>query len=648
MAPSANTPAHARQPVDLYADLGWLVRAPDDLKQRCDALLGADGDAGAELRALASHALNENQLVRLARTLEKLKKSGRSLAPLSSFKLGVISNSTTNFLIPVITATAARFGLALECVAAEYGQVMQSALDPASSVNAAGCDAVLLALDHRGLPFNTASVGNADEEESQIEAALEYVAAIRDGLHANGAICILQTIARPPETLFGGFDRAVPGTWTRLLDGFNRRLAQRLDQGDVLLDVAGLAETVGLANWHDPTQWNVAKLPFASRYLPLYGDHVGRVLGALRGKSRRTLILDLDNTLWSGVIGDDGVNGIIIGQGDPTGEAHLAVQAAALALRGRGIVLAVSSKNDDAVARQPFREHPDMLLREEHLAVFQANWNDKATNIAAIATELSLGLDAMVFLDDNPFEREFVRKSLPAVAVPELPEDPALYYRTLLASGYFEGVTFSVEDRKRADFYQNNAKRLQLQSRAGDIEAYLRSLDMEIGFQAFDAVGRSRITQLINKSNQFNLTTRRYTEAEVAALELDPQSFTLQVRLKDRLDDNGMISVIICRSDGTDWNIDTWLMSCRVLGRRVENAVLRELLERGRERGIRRLLGRYLPTERNDMVRQHYEKLGFTLLETAPDGATLWALDTAADPAVVIPMKISRGEPASA
>src|ERR1700733_8808496 len=429
---------------DLYTDLGWLVPAPADFKQRCEALLKAEGEAGGAVRALAGYALNENQLVRLARTLDKLQRDGRSLAPLAPFKLAIISNSTTNFLVPVIRASAAS--------------------------------------------------GSDEEENAQVDGAIGYLASIRSGVRSNGgAISIVQTIARPPESLFGSFDRIVAGTWARLADSFNRRLAVSVEQGDVLLDTAGIAETVGLANWHDPTQWNLAKLPFASRFLPLYGDHVGRLLGALRGKSRRVLILDLDNTVWSGVIGDDGVNGIVVGQGDPTGEAHLAVQSTALALRNRGIVLAVSSKNDDEVARLPFREHPDMLLREEHLAAFQANWNDKATNIAAIAIELSLGLDSMVFLDDNPFEREFVRQSLPTVAVPDLPHDPALYYRTLLASGYFEAVAFSAEDRKRAEFYQNNAKRLQLQSQAGDIEEYLRSLDMEIVFQRFDAVGRRRI-----------------------------------------------------------------------------------------------------------------------------------------------------------
>jgi len=305
-------------------------------------------------------------------------------------------------------------------------------------------------------------------------------------------------------------------------------------------------------------------------------------------------------------------------------------------------VLAVSSKNTDEVAREPFRKHPDMLLREDHIAVFQANWNDKATNIKAIAEELSLGLDAMVFLDDNPVERGLVRQLLPQVAVPELPEDPALYARTLLAAGYFEAVAFSSEDKKRAEFYQDNARRVALQQRAGNVDAYLESLEMRMTVSPFDDPGRSRIAQLINKSNQFNLTTRRYTEAEVAAAQHDPAVFTLQVRLADTFGDNGIISVLICRREGSDWSLDTWLMSCRVLGRKVELAVLQELLSQARAQGVTRLLGTYLPTEKNALVRDHYEKLGFTLVEQRSDGSSTWELAVADVQLVPLPMTVER------
>jgi FkbH-like protein len=353
-------------------------------------------------------------------------------------------------------------------------------------------------------------------------------------------------------------------------------------------------------------------------------------------------VLDLDNTVWGGVVGDDGLEGILIGQGDATGEAHLEVQRVALALRDRGIVLAVSSKNNDDVARKPFKEHREMLLKEDHLAVFQANWSDKASNITAIAEELALGLESLVFLDDNPAERNIVRRTLPQVAVPELPADPAYFARVLLASGYFEAVALSDVDRKRAAFYQDNARRVALQKNVADIHAYLISLEMVMTVQPFDELGRARIAQLIGKSNQFNLTTRRYTEIEVAEAETDPDCMTLQIRLADTFGDNGMICVIICRRRGRDWHIDTWLMSCRVLGRRVEEATLQEILFQARRAGIESLIGTYRPTERNSLVEKHYEKLGFALLEKKEDGTTLWRLDVASAAEVDLPMKIRR------
>jgi FkbH-like protein len=398
---------------------------------------------------------------------------------------------------------------------------------------------------------------------------------------------------------------------------------------------------VGLADWHDPQLWNLGKLPFSDLLIPLYADHIARTIAAIRGKSRKVLILDLDNTVWGGVIGDDGLEGIQIAQGDARGEAHLAVQRLALNLRQRGIILAVCSKNTDEVAREPFEKHPEMLLKLNHIAVFQANWNDKASNIQAIAQELSLGLDAMVFLDDNPVERGLVRALLPQVAVPELPEDPAWYARTLTAAGYFEAVAFASEDLQRADFYQDNAKRLNLQAQAGGVDAYLASLEMTITFQPFDVTGRARIVQLINKSNQFNLTTRRYTEPEVAAAENDPAVFTLQVRLTDIFGDNGMISVVICRpGEAGVWEIDTWLMSCRVLGRKVENMVLREILSQARAAGVYKLLGTYRPTDRNKLVVDHYAKLGFTKIAEEESGQTRWEMLVEAAEQDSAPMKV--------
>ena len=630
---------------DLYSDLRWLPPAPADFAAQCRALqCNGDDPLGPRIRALAGFALDENQLTRLAKAIERSQRDNRSLAPLTPLRLGVISNATTHLIAPALVATAARHGFALDCIEADYGQAAQEALSDDSKLVGTRPDAVLVALDHRALPLRP-SPGDPGRAAETVDACLDFLLTIRDGLHKGGVgTCVLQTVPRPPEAQFGNLDLMLPGTVRHLIDTLNRRLAESVaGTSDLLLDVGGMAEVVGLADWHDATSWNMAKLPFASQFVPLYADHLCRLLAALRGKSRRCLILDLDNTLWHGVIGDDGLAGIVIGQGDPTGEAHLAVQQTALMLRDRGIVLAVSSKNNDETARMPFRHHPEMLLHEDHIAVFQANWEDKATNIRAIARELSLGLESMVFLDDNPAERGLVRRMLPEVAVPELPDDPALYARTLLAAGYFEATTFSDEDRRRSDLYQRNAQRVALQRQAGDIDAYLASLDMLITFQPFDEIGRARIAQLINKSNQFNLTTRRYTEADIRDLALDPGCYTLQVRLADSFGDNGMISVVICREAGPGtWEIDTWLMSCRVLGRKVEQAMLGELVLAARARRIARIVGIYRPTPRNQLVEQHYEKLGFTFVGSEPDGATSWSLDVAAAELPSVPITIKR------
>jgi FkbH-like protein len=626
----------------LYAELQWLPRAPHDFSPRLKALEDSAGTLGPEIQALAGYALDLNQLTKLAKAIGKARAAERAFDPLVPFRLGVLSNSTVDMIVPALVASAARRGVLLEPVQADYDQVAQEALNPGSKINASKPDAVLLALDYRALPLKL-TLGSAQGASAVVQGVIGYLQSLREGIKsATNAVIIFQTFAPPVEPLFGSLDRVLPGTMKHLITEINHELAEYVrGSGDVLLDVAGIAETVGVANWHDQVLWNLGKFAFSDRLIPLYADHVARTVAAIRGKSGKVLILDLDNTVWGGVIGDDGLHGIAIAQGDARGEAHLNVQRLALDLRQRGIVLAVCSKNTDEIAREPFEKHPEMLLKLEHIAVFQANWEDKATNIQAIAKELSLGLDTMVFLDDNPVERGLVRKLLPQVAVPELPEDPSYYARTLAAGGYFESVTFATEDLQRAEFYQDNAKRADLQKQAGGVEAYLASLDMTITFQPFDATGRARIVQLINKSNQYNLTTRRYTDPEVTAAENDPEVFTLQVRLADIFGDNGMISVVICRpGDPGVWEIDTWLMSCRVLGRRVENMVLREILAHAREAGISKLVGAYLPTDRNKLVIDHYAKLGFTKVREEASGATYWELPVEGTEPESAPMKV--------
>jgi len=626
-------------------NLPWLPRPPADFRARCKAVDAEGGARGPALARLAAFALEDQHLVHLARSIATAGATGVDLAPLGSFRLGILSNATTELIIPALVGSAARFGISLDVVEAPFDQSVQVALNSDSPFQQARPDAVLLAFDHRILPEPAAS-NDAQLARNAMDAALNHIVTVRDGLAAGcGAPVIVQTLAPPPEAVLGSFDTRLPGSRRRLVHAFNGALVESLrETPSMLLDVAALAETVGLDAWHDAGQWYLAKIPFAQELVPLYADHVGRLLGAIRGRSRKCLVLDLDNTLWGGVIGDDGVDGIVLGQGDPGGEAFVAVQRMALELRDHGIVLAVCSKNEDAIAREPFRNHPDMVLTEDDIACFQANWSDKASNIEAIAAALNIGVDSLVLIDDNPAERALVRNSLPEVAVPELPDDPALFRRTILAAGYFEAVNFSEEDRTRAADYKASSRRGTLQAGSRDLTAYLESLEMEIDFAPFDAQGRGRIAQLINKSNQFNLTTRRYTEAELGDMEKDTTVFTLQARLGDAFGYTGMIGVVICRTEGERWDIDTWIMSCRVLGRRVEEAALGELARQARQAGATTLTGRYVPTERNALVRDHFAKLGFERTGEAgeDEDATSWRLDVETYEPPALPITVKR------
>ncbi|MGH7210439.1 MAG: HAD-IIIC family phosphatase, partial [Acetobacteraceae bacterium] len=319
-----------------------------------------------------------------------------------------------------------------------------------------------------------------------------------------------------------------------------------------------------------------------------------------------------------------------IGQGSPLGEAYVAFQDYCRELSRRGVIVAVCSKNDETNALEPFDNHPEMVLKRADIACFVANWSDKATNIRRIAHELNIGLDSLVFVDDNPFERDLVRRELPMVAVPEVGDDPTGYARTIADAGYFEALSVTEEDRERTTQYQGNRARDALKSTATDLDSYLRGLGMRLIWRRFDRMGLQRIVQLINKSNQFNLTTRRYTDEDVLAVMDDPAAFGLQLRLTDRFGDNGIIAIVIGRLREHDIEIDTWLMSCRVLGRQVEPTTLNLIAEQARHLGARRLLGEYIPTKKNAMVKDHYARLGFTVAGTTGQGGSRAILDLAA------------------
>ena len=614
---------------DLYVDLEWLPRTPIDFKEQLQKLEKSKNPAEI-IRNLANNALNINQTNSLSKSIIRAQRNDVDLTPLVSFSLGVVSNSTISTIVQSLVITAARYGISLTVIEAPFGQVMQAALGKVEAFENIKMDAILIAVDYKGLPIHGKGVPTFGDDTGILHESLGYINMIRSQLKQKYSVpCIMQTCAHEPESFFGSFDVQVQNTSRQFINIFNSSLVNEIiGTEDFLLDVAMIAETVGLSNWHDPVMYHMAKLPFSTKMIPFYAEHVCRILAAIRGKARRALVLDLDNTLWGGVVGDDGIDGIHIGHGNVLGESYLAVQHAVLTLRKRGIVLAVCSKNQDSIARSPFIKHPDMLLKENHIAIFQANWNDKASNIKAIADTLKLGLDSIVFLDDNPVERNLVRLNLPQVAVPELPDDPAYYPRILLAAGYFEAVHFSDEDKKRVDDYQANAKRIALQNIVTDMDSYLKTLKMKAKIQSFSDSGIKRVTQLISKSNQFNLTTRRYDEAKIRYFMDNDNYYTIQARLKDSFGDNGTVSAVICKKIEDKWIIKTWVMSCRVLGRRLEESVFYEIVKAANNEGIKSIIGEYIPSDRNEIVREHYIKLGFREMDTTSSyGKTSWLIN---------------------
>jgi FkbH-like protein len=599
--------------------LSWLPERDDWSELLLAAKTQSAPEAAQTLRTLATSRMDFVQLGKLDRIFQRLLADKGTLPGLESVKLAVLGSATTSHLLPGIRIAGLRRGLAIEIYESPYGMYRQELMEQSSGLHAFAPDVILLALDARHL---------AAAEGATAESALDLMRGCWELAKTHFSCQIIQQTMLPvfPE-LMGNNEEQLEYSPSAIVTKLNEilRLAAS-EAGVALLALDRFAAVEGLGAWYDSGLWYRSKHEVHPLAAESYGDQVARIVAAARGKSSKCLVLDLDNTLWGGTIGDDGLEGIVLGQGNGLGEAYVEVQHYAKGLASRGVILAVCSKNDEKVALEVFEQHPEMVLRRSDIACFVANWTDKAANLRHIARSLNIGLDSLVFVDDNPVERALIRQELPMVAVPELPEDPTAYVAVVAAAGYFEGLTVTAEDRARCAQYQANAERDRVKDTATDMESYLQSLRMVMTVQAVDSMSLSRVTQLINKTNQFNLTTQRMTEAEVASTINDPSSITMQVRLVDRFGDNGIIAVLMAKIlPGGSANITNWLMSCRVLGRRVEDACLNVLAERCLELGATRLIGTYRPTEKNGMVKDFYSRLGFSKLSDDADGAR-WEL----------------------
>jgi FkbH-like protein len=590
-------------------------------------LIAAEGHIDQAIRGLrwASHpGLDFTSAHALARLQKSLRFAGHSGSPL---RLAILGNLTLDQLTPLVDLYLFAAGIDVEIYTAPYGTLRQEILDSTSGLFRFRPQITFLATSWRDLAhvpnFNDDSASVNDLVASEVS---DWSALWQRLIEGAGGQVVQNNFDAPPARALDNHDRRHPAGLSTFIDRVNLALAEQAPSGVTIHDLDHLAACAGRWAWSDERFFHLAKLPCAPECHVGYAHSAASVIAALRGVSHKCLVLDLDNTLWGGIIGDDGLGGIRLGQGDAEGEAFAAFQRYVLGLRRRGVLLAVCSKNHEATAREVFGRHSEMVLRPSDIACFVANWDDKATNLRRIARELNIGMNALVFVDDNPAERALVRELTPDVAVPEMPADPADYVRALESHRYFQITALAAEDLQRTDFYKANAERAALESSAESVESFLQSLRMTARLASVTPATVERAVQLVNKSNQFNLTTRRTTPAELLAKSRDPDWVTITVSLADRFGDNGLISVILARRAGAVLGIDTWLMSCRVLKRGVEHLVLNELARAARSRGLTRLIGEYIPTPKNALVTDHYAGLGFAQTAADADGRTTWEL----------------------
>lgn len=559
-------------------------------------------------------------------TLRDLKKNlSKDTSGFPSIKMALLGDTATQFLATAIRGMGVESGFAIDLFEGEFNQVERQIMDPTSEYHEFGADYLVLFQSTHKLVYKHARLA----PEARASLASDRLRFVETVCRSTTARVICTNYPEIDDAVFGSYANRVEASFVYQVRKLNlelMRLAESLPNLFVC-DLASIQAKIGRDALFSPSVYANTEMVLSVDAVPMVAARTMDVVSAIQGKFRKCAILDLDNTLWGGVIGDDGMGGIQLGHGLGIGKIFVEFQLWLKKLKDRGIILAVCSKNDEAVAKEPFEKHPDMVLRLEDIAVFRANWDNKADNIRDIQSVLNIGFDSMVFLDDNPFERNIVRENVPGILVPELPEDPADYLEYLYSLNLFETGSASKADAERTRQYQEEAKRVSLKQSFVDEAGYLRSLEMVSLVQGFDSFNTPRVAQLSQRSNQFNLRTVRYTEEDIARIGKDPVRASFSFDLKDKYGDNGMICVVILQETSPEeLFVETWFMSCRVLKRGMENFTLNTLVDHARERGARTIVGEYIPTEKNSMVKDHYLGLGFSPLDRG-DGRILFQLD---------------------
>jgi FkbH-like protein len=559
----------------------------------------------------------------LANLAEKAGEQGFELC-----RIAVLRNFTIEPMIPVIKGEAVRLGLAPDVYVADFDAIAESVMTPSSQLYTHKPHIILLAQWAETVSpllmtkFLTLSKEQVDGEVTRIVDTMEnWLRAIRSNCDAP---VLVNNFPLPNIVTLGILDYQSESHQIHTVLILNNALLKMSKNfSDVYwVDTLSLFARVGYATAVDERNWQAARAPISKHALLPLGLEYAKFIRALRGKTRKCLVLDCDNTLWGGVVGEDGLDGIKLGNTHP-GSSYVAFQQECLNLYNRGVILALCSKNNEADVFEVFKKHPDSVLKEHHFASWQINWDDKATNLTRIAEELNIGIDSLVFVDDSPFECDWIRKQLPQVEVVNLTKETYNYRKELMLSGYFDSLTFSSEDKKRSQMYVSDNQRKQLLKTASSFEDYLNGLDLQASIGRPDKSDVPRISQLTQKTNQFNVTTRRYTVGDIERFMASDDAEVFFLKLSDRVSDLGLIGVAIVQYKNDFADIDSLMMSCRALGRGAEETLLSLIYKRAKHRGCIKLVGTYLKSKKNALVYDFYLKYDFKLVEESPEG-TKW------------------------
>jgi len=588
-------------------------------KQELAQLLDKITEGGIDPAYLAKYDVTV--LLKLANRLKKYKKDKEK----GSVKIAVLGSYSIQHFVGILDVFLTGLGIDANIYEGEYDGIYMDVLDDNSQFYAFEPQIALVLMDDRDIKLSPDCLASEAEAGQLADSQYENIAKLHQKIHQKLPGCqILQTnIVLPVSRALGNMEAGCAYSRHEFLRSINHALAVRHPAYVTIIDMEYLASYAGKKLWFDFSSYFLTKAGYGADCHGMVCAAFARQIAAIRGKNYKCIVLDLDNTLWGGVVGDDGYDGIQIDPHNAVGESYRFFQRYLLELKKRGVILAVCSKNEEDIAKEPFIKNPDMLIKLEDISCFVANWEDKAGNIQRIAKELNIGVDSLVFVDDNPAEREIVKKYLPQVLVVDIPEDPACYVTAVEEANAFSWAQLTKEDLSRSESYAANREREQLMDSFVDYDEYLKALEMTAKVGSPEGAQLQRFVQLINKSNQFNLRTQRYSEADITDMKQDDAKRLLYVELTDKFSEYGIISCIILEKRGSECFIDTWLMSCRVLKRGVEYLALNEVVKAAKEMGCDKIVGEYIATKKNKMVEKFYPSLGFIEISE-----NLYSLDT--------------------